>query len=135
MVVKEQDLWTRLIAKVYTQVSTAHPRKNKTRKIISDRYYWPGLVMDIDRYVRNCDSCRRFTIPRDKTLGLLKPLLIPEHLWQYISINFHKLPIDRNRYNIAIVIIDRFSKCLFLIPCHKNINTKEAAQLFIYYVY
>jgi hypothetical protein len=34
-----------------------------------------------------------------------------------------------------MVIVNRFSKRLFLIPYYKNINTKEAAQLFIYYVY
>ena len=43
--------------------------------------------------------------------------------------------MDRNRYNIAIVIINYFSKRLFLIPYYKNINTKELAQLFIYYIY
>jgi len=36
---------------------------------------------------------------------------------------------------MAMVIVDRFSKRLFLIPCYKNINAKEAAQLYIYYVY
>ena len=36
---------------------------------------------------------------------------------------------------MAIVIVDRFSKRPFLIPCYKNINTKKAAQLYIYYVY
>ena len=35
--------------------------------------------------------------------------------------------MDRNRYNIAIVIINRFSKRFFLIPYYKNINAKEAA--------
>ena len=43
--------------------------------------------------------------------------------------------MDRNRYNIAIIIINRFSKHLFSILYYKNINAKEVAQLFIYYVY
>ena len=41
--------------------------------------------------------------------------------------DFYKLPIDRNGYNMAIVIVNRFSKRLFLIPYYKNINAKEAA--------
>jgi hypothetical protein len=49
--------------------------------------------------------------------------------------DFYKLPIDRNGYDIAMVIVDRFSKRLFLIPYYKNIDTREAAQLYIYYVY
>ena len=34
VVTKEHNLWTWLIAKIHTQVSTAHSRKNKTCKII-----------------------------------------------------------------------------------------------------
>ena len=36
---------------------------------------------------------------------------------------------------MAIVIVNCFSKRLFLIPYYKNINAKEAAQLFIHYIY
>jgi hypothetical protein len=46
-----------------------------------------------------------------------------------------KLPRDYNGYNIVIVIVNHFSKRLFSIPYYKNIDTKEAARLYIYYVY
>ena len=36
---------------------------------------------------------------------------------------------------MVMILVNRFSKRLFLIPYYKNINTKEAAQLYIYYVY
>ena len=135
IIIEEQNLWTQLIAKIYTQVSTAYFRKNKTRKIISDRYYWPRMVMDINCYIRNCNSCYKSIIPQDKTPGLLKPLLIPERPQQYVFIDFYKLPTDRDRYNIVIILINRFSKRPFSIPYYKNIDAKEAAQLYIYYVY
>jgi len=41
--------------------------------------------------------------------------------------DFYALPIDRNRYNMAIILVDRFGKRLFLIPYYKNINAKEVA--------
>ena len=43
--------------------------------------------------------------------------------------------MDRDGYNIAIVIVDCFSKRLFLIPYYKNIDAKEAAWLYIHYIY
>ena len=43
--------------------------------------------------------------------------------------------MDHNRYNIAIILVDRFGKRLFLIFYYKNINAKEVAQLYIYYIY
>jgi hypothetical protein len=36
---------------------------------------------------------------------------------------------------MVIILVNRFSKCPFLIPYYKNINAKEAARLYIYYVY
>jgi len=41
--------------------------------------------------------------------------------------DFYELPIDRNRYNIVIILVNRFSKHPFLIPYHKDINAKEVA--------
>ena len=49
--------------------------------------------------------------------------------------DFYELPIDRNGYDIVMVLVNRFSKRPFLIPYYKNINAKETAQLYIYYVY
>ena len=127
VVAKEQNLWTQLITKAYTQVSMAYPRKNKTHKIIGNQYYWPKIVIDINRYIQNCNNYYRSIIPQDKTLGLLKPLPILECPQQYISIDFHKLPIDRNGYNIVIILVNCFGKRLFLIPYYKDINAKEVA--------
>jgi len=36
---------------------------------------------------------------------------------------------------MVIILVNRFSKRPFLIPCHKDINAKEVAQLYIYYIY
>ena len=36
---------------------------------------------------------------------------------------------------MVIILVNRFSKRPFLIPYYKNINAKEAAQLYIHYVY
>jgi len=135
VVADEENLRTKLIAEAHNQVSTAHPGRNKTCKIIRARYYWPRMIKDISQFVRNCNDCRRANIPRDKTPGLLKPLPIPDRPWQHISMDFHELPPDRNGYNMAMIVVDRFGKRTLSIPCTKNVNAKEVAQLFIHYVY
>ena len=130
-----ENLRTEIIREAHAQKSTAHPGQGKTRKILTDRYFWPGMATDINRYIRNCHDCRRSTIPRDKTPGLLKPLPIPERPWQHISLDFHEVPRDKAGYDMILVIIDRFSKRSFSLPCHKTITAKETAELFIHYIY
>ena len=41
--------------------------------------------------------------------------------------DFYKLPTDRNGYDIVIILVNRLGKRPFLIPCYKDINTKEVA--------
>jgi len=135
VVAPDNNLRTRLIKEAHAQISTAHPGKTKTRKLIGDRYYWVGMKADIDRYVRNCDDCRRSKIPRDKTPGLLKPLPIPERPWQHVSMDFHEVPRDRNGYDTVFVNVDRLGKRVISIPCQKTITAKEAARLYITHIY
>jgi hypothetical protein len=49
--------------------------------------------------------------------------------------DFYKLPLDRDGYDIVMILVNCFGKRPFLIPCYKNIDAKEAAWLYIYYVY
>ena len=91
--------------------------------------------MDINCYVWNCDDCCKSTISQNKTPELLKPFLILKCLWQHIFIDFHELLTDQDGYNMVTILVDRFGKRPFLIPCHKNINAKKAARLYIHYVY
>jgi hypothetical protein len=36
---------------------------------------------------------------------------------------------------MVMILVNYFSKHLFSIPYYKNIDAKEAAQLYIYYIY
>jgi hypothetical protein len=126
---------TELIQEAHNQVSTAHPGRDKTYQLLRPRYYWPKMLRDIERFVRNCQPCRRAHVPRDKTPGFLHPLPIPEHPWQHVTMDFKSMPKDKFGYDIVFVVIDRLSKQAISIPCHQTITAEEMAQLYITYVY
>jgi hypothetical protein len=43
--------------------------------------------------------------------------------------DFHELPKDRNGYDTALVLVDRFGKRTVSIPCQKTIDAKETARI------
>ena len=43
--------------------------------------------------------------------------------------------MDKKGYNIVIVVVDYLGKHYISIPCHKTIDAKETAYLYIHYVY
>ena len=89
---------------------------NKLRRILSARYYWRGLGSDCACYMANCKIYRRTTVPRDKTPGLLRPLLVPDRLWQYVAVDFKNFPRDVQGYDAICMVIDRLTKRIITLP-------------------
>jgi len=128
-------LRTDLIREAHAQVSTAHPGRDKTYKLLRSRYYWRNMASDIARYVRNCHPCQRANAPRDKTPGLLHPLPVPDHPWQHITMDFKSMPASKNGYDCVFVVIDRLSKQAISTPCYKKINAEGMAQIYLRTIY
>ena len=74
-------------------------------------------------------------MPRDYTPGLLQPLPVPDHLWQYILIDFKSFPYNKNGYNTILVVINRLSKQAFSLPYFKTTTIKDIAELYIQHIY
>jgi hypothetical protein len=129
------DLRTELIKEAHDQVSTAHPGRDKTYRLLRPRYYWRGMRADIERFVRNCHPCRRADAPRDKTPGFLHPLPVPEHPWQHITMDFKSMPKDKHGYDEIFVVVDRLSKQAISTPCFKTATAEDMARMFLSHVY
>ena len=126
----QNNLRTKVLAEIHDKPVTGHCGRNKTRKLVRRQYYWPRQVADIDRYIANCRVCRRTTVPRDKTPGLLKPLPIPDRPWQHVSIDFKSFPKDKKGFDAIMVVVDRLGKRTISIPCQKEINAQGMAELY-----
>ena len=79
--------------------------------------------------------CRTAHCPRDKTPGLLHPLLIPQYRWQHICVDFKSFPPDKEGYDNIAVFIDRLSKEAVSILCTKEVIAKDLAKMFYVHVY
>ena len=133
------QLRLRLIKKFHDDPAAGHPGKAKTYEIFSRYYYWPGIIDDVKRFVKNCYGCRRSKNFRDKYHGTLKLFPVPDRRWSHISIDFIVgLPVSRDLWgrdciNI-MVVIDRLSKmvkCIFM----DGIIAKDVAKAFYIHVW
>lgn len=130
LVVPDHDqLRTKVIEDVHSRITTAHPGRNKTKELVRQRYWWPGLDDNVRRFVANC-VCRSAKYPRDKTPGLLHPLPVPMRCWQHVVVDFKKMPQDRRGFNNLLVIIDRLSKTAWCVPCTDKAGAADAARMY-----
>ncbi|QSZ28605.1 hypothetical protein DSL72_003104 [Monilinia vaccinii-corymbosi] len=93
-----ENLRTYLIREAHDSVSTAHPGIRKTYLLLSKQYYWPGMPTTIAQYIRNCHACKRSSVPRDRTPGLLHPLPVPERAWQDITMDYCNFNKDKHNF-------------------------------------
>jgi hypothetical protein len=49
--------------------------------------------------------------------------------------DYKLFPVNKHGYNMLFVVINRLSKQLYSIPCHKTINVYNIAELFLKYIW
>jgi hypothetical protein len=103
----------------------------RTVKKIERLYYWPGLRHDVKLFVQTCETCQRQSEPNHSKYGLLHPLPIPEDRAQDISIDWIFLGKSTDGYDSIMIIIDRLTKLVALIPCHKTDTVADSARHFV----
>ena len=92
----------------------------RTYKKLAETFFWPRMREDVQRWIHTCDSCQRVKAVRQKPAGLLQPLEIPEKRWQSVSMDFiTDLPATSRGKDTILVVVDRLSKMVHLIPMNK----------------
>lgn len=109
-----EPLRTNIIQHAHDSAVTGHPGREPTYSLVSREYFWPNMSKDIRRFVRNCNICGRTKAWREQKKGLLKPLPVPDRMWQEVSMDFiTDLPESEGCTNM-LVIVDRLSKAIIL---------------------
>ena len=134
MLTGNMPLQTTIIRKAHDQPLSGHPGRTKLRYLLQQRYYQPNQGRDIDQYRDNCHTCRHSHIPKDKKLGFLHPLPVPDRPWQHITVDFKKCPESKAGYNIVAIFVDKLRKRLITILVRDTIIACKLAPLFLLHI-
>src|ERR1043165_9097671 len=90
------------------------------------------MKQDIDRYVSECEVCRRVKGEHQKPSRTLRPLEIPVWKWDKVQMDFVTgFPRSKKGNDAIFVVIDRFSKVAHFIPVKEKITAAQLAELYI----
>ena len=124
------ELKARLLQETHESPSVGHPGRSKTYDLLYKHFYWPGMWKYVDRWVKNCYTCRRITPTREGHQGVLKPLSVPEKAWKDLSIDYITHLPESNRYDAVLVVVCRLTKFRRFIPCKGTCSSEDLARLF-----
>lgn len=126
-----KPLRLRILQDHHDALLTGHPGIKRTLELIQRSFYWPNMHIDVDKYVKSCDTCCRNKSSRHAPYGKLVPLPVPSYPWQSVSIDFiTDLPLCEG-FDSIMVVTCRHSKMSHFIPCNKTTDAPELTKLFV----
>ena len=76
LLVMPKIFWTKFISRHHDNSLTEYFGTNKTRKLVSQKYYWPYLKKNVQVYNKGCNICLLSKKIKQKLYGNLQALLI-----------------------------------------------------------
>jgi hypothetical protein len=124
-------LQTKLISSFHASALGGHSGMQATYQMLKKLFYWQGVKLDVESFVKQCLVCQRAKHELCKYPGLLQPLRVPQHSWTDISMDFIEcLPISHG-YSVILVVVDRFTKYSHFFPMKHPYTSTSVAQLFL----
>src|SRR5258708_21791468 len=107
-----------------------HPGQHQMLELVKRTFWWPTIKTDISKYIKGCQECQKNKIIHQSQKTPLHPLPIPTGPWQEISIDMIGPLPKSNNADAILVIVDRFSKMIHLIPTSTSLMSKELAKVY-----
>ncbi|KAF6515026.1 hypothetical protein HZS61_006160 [Fusarium oxysporum f. sp. conglutinans] len=124
-------LRTALLKASHEHPIAGHPGRARTYDLLSRDYYWPGMLSYVERWVKNCHTCRRANPAREARQGVLKPLPVPERAWQHISMDFITHLPPSEGHDAILIIACRLTKMRHIIACKGTCDAEDTARYYL----
>eukprot|EP00833_Pecoramyces_ruminatium_P000433 jgi/Orpsp1_1/1174465/evm.model.c7180000050226.1 len=130
-----RHLLLEILMKYHESPNAGHLGIKRTLELITRNFWWPKIQDDVKNFVSSCENCARNKINRHRRYGLLQPLETPERPWKSIEIDFLCGLPNSKGFTTLMVVVDRFSKMIHLIPFKDVPNAQQTAKAFMKYIY
>ena len=89
------------------------------------------MATDVKSFIHQCNICQQFKHVTRKLASLLQPILIPNGVWEDLSMDFVTHLPSSHGFTVVFVVVDRFSKGVHLGALPTHFTTFKVANLFL----
>ncbi|MBW0533642.1 hypothetical protein O181_073357 [Austropuccinia psidii MF-1] len=106
--------------------------EDRTKERLASTDWWPKWEQELSEYINTFKRCQKAKRKHGKKYGLLKHIEEPKHSWETMNMDWVTglVPGGKENYNACLIIVDRFSKSMRCLPCHKEDTAKDTSLLF-----
>ncbi|MBW0592706.1 hypothetical protein O181_132421 [Austropuccinia psidii MF-1] len=116
--------------------SVGHRSEDRTKERVATTAWWPKWEEVFSEYINTCEGFQKANRKHGERYGLLQhieePKQEPKHPWETIKMDWVTglFPGGKAKFNSCLIIVDRFSKSVTCVPCHKEDTAMNTALLF-----
>ena len=101
---------------VLHEAHKAHAGTKAMLAWLHTRFYWFGMAVDTEEFVRKCVQCQRVNAKQDNRNPKVAALPTAAGPNEVLAIDFVKLPRSLQGNTAILTIIDEFTKWLIVVP-------------------
>jgi len=117
------ELRENLLINSHYSESAGHGGIHKTLERLRLRYYWPGMVKDVQELVKNCDICKCAKSTNFVKRPPMGAQMKTERPFQRLYIDFMgHFPRSKEGNKYIFVVLDHFTKFVFLQPMRNAVS-------------
>ena len=120
----------KILQKNHEPVDIGHPEQQRIMNLIKRNYWWLEIKNNVKKYVQECFKCQQNKVQHMKKAGELYLLKILEGPWKKISIDVIRPLPKSNGQDIIVVIVDWFTKMIWLKTTTTNISSEEITKIY-----
>ncbi|GFT71131.1 integrase catalytic domain-containing protein [Trichonephila clavipes] len=89
---------------LFEVIRSLHPGIRATKRLIQDRFVWPSILKDIDKWTRCCIPCQRHT------MSPIKPFAPTVEIFLHVHIDLVGLFPPSDGFTFLLTCINHFTR-------------------------
>ncbi|MBW0534751.1 hypothetical protein O181_074466 [Austropuccinia psidii MF-1] len=109
-----------------------HMSEDRKRGTVASTAWWTKWEQELSEYIKTCQRFQKANIKNRNKYGLLQIIEEGKHPWETINMGWVTglAPRGKENFNSCLVMVDRYSKSVRGLPCHKEETAMDTALLF-----
>ena len=125
---RSQQFW---LHEAHDAAVGGHQGADRTYERLAQKIFWPNQWRTVQQYVRSCDACQRTKAAVSTPAAPATPVPKPERPWDSISIDFMDLPLTPRGKDNVLIVTDRFSRTIHIIPTVRTVTAEQTIDLML----